>query len=225
MLFEGFAFNESFYLAGFQKYQVQDIVHISDDDMAKVTHALVSYIDNASGDLHVTVTIDGNEVPYFNAKEQAHLTDIMNLVRHARKLLKQLKTAFFALLVLNIVFLKGMARYRFLPISVAAALLSLLSLGAMYFMDFNWAFIKFHEMLFYNDLWLLDPAKDRLLQMMPLAFFMRFTAFWLTSVAALQLIYLFAYRMLKQIEEAVTRHAIKNSAASKYPKGKDGKKK
>ncbi|MDK2865956.1 MAG: hypothetical protein PWP51_104 [Clostridiales bacterium] len=218
ILFEGFALNESFFITGFQTYNVQDIVHISDEDLVRVTHALVAYIDDASGDLHVKVTIDGSEVEYFNAKEQAHLTDIMNLIRHARKLLTQLKTAFFATLILNIIFLKGKARYRFLPISVAAALLSLASLGVMYFMDFNWAFVKFHEMLFYNDLWLLNPSKDRLLQMMPLEFFMRFTMFWLASVAAVQLIYLFAYRMLKRTEESVAQYAETNPAAKKRQK-------
>jgi len=38
--------------------------------------------------------------------------------------------------------------------------------------DFTSAFIKFHEMFFSNDLWLLNPMTDRLIQMLPEGFFL-----------------------------------------------------
>ena len=37
--------------------------------------------------------------------------------------------------------------------------------------DFNGLFILFHETFFNNDLWLLDPAESRLINMVPLEFF------------------------------------------------------
>lgn len=203
MLFEGFAFNIPFYIAGFNAYEVNDIVGISQEDMAKVTEELVHYIDDGSGDLNITVTIDGESVQYFNTKEQVHLTDIRYLVRDARALLNTLKTAFFILLALNILLLKGMARYRFLKHTVFFAFGTLILLFILYLADFSWAFTKFHEILFYNDLWLLNPNTDRLLQMMPLEFFMRFTVFWLFSVAAMQVIYLSVYRIMKRSNQAL----------------------
>ena len=235
MLFEGFAFNIPFYISGFEAYNVADIVNISNDSLKIVTADLVNYIDDGSGDLNVKVEIDGVMTPYFNIKEQAHLTDIRHLVRRARNMLATLKTIFFVALALNVLFLKGIRKYVFLKYSVFATIATLLVLSLMYFMDFSWAFTQFHLILFYNNLWLLDPSKDRLLQMMPLEFFMRFTMFWLFSVAAMQLIYLSAYRILKKFTDNanVQFEAMKNArpiksntvVSEKQPKNHSKKKK
>ena len=37
--------------------------------------------------------------------------------------------------------------------------------------DFNALFIRFHELVFTNDLWLLDPATDAMIRMLPEPFF------------------------------------------------------
>jgi len=46
------------------------------------------------------------------------------------------------------------------------------SIGFFAFLDFNRAFTIFHELLFTNDLWLLNPETDIMIQMLPLDFFM-----------------------------------------------------
>jgi integral membrane protein (TIGR01906 family) len=40
-----------------------------------------------------------------------------------------------------------------------------------YFVNFDGLFEKFHELLFTNDLWLLNEKEDILLKLMPEAFF------------------------------------------------------
>ncbi len=37
--------------------------------------------------------------------------------------------------------------------------------------DFDALFIRFHQLVFTNDLWLLDPATDALIRMLPEPFF------------------------------------------------------
>lgn len=37
--------------------------------------------------------------------------------------------------------------------------------------DFNSYFVRFHEMFFTNDLWLLNPKTDRMIQLLPEVFF------------------------------------------------------
>lgn len=37
--------------------------------------------------------------------------------------------------------------------------------------DFNKYFIKFHEIFFTNDLWLLNPLTDRMIMLLPEVFF------------------------------------------------------
>jgi len=195
MVFETYALSIPFYKAGFEAYDVKDIVHISESDLNHVTEEMVNYLNNRSGDLHVTVNIEGVETPYFNAKEQAHLTDIMNLIRHGRDILSLLKYMLLGLLLMHMSVPEN-RRFIFFKVTAIASLILLGVLGIMYVADFNWAFTKFHEILFYNDLWMLDPSKDRLLQMMPIGFFMRFTVYWLVTVLAFQLFYYGLYHLL-----------------------------
>lgn len=44
-------------------------------------------------------------------------------------------------------------------------------LGVMVASDFNKYFFLFHEIFFNNDLWLLDPATDLMIRMLPEEFF------------------------------------------------------
>jgi len=52
-----------------------------------------------------------------------------------------------------------------IPISLLAILLLLMAI------DFYKYFTYFHEIFFTNDLWLLNPKTDILIQMLPLEFF------------------------------------------------------
>ena len=47
----------------------------------------------------------------------------------------------------------------------------LLILGLIISTDFTRYFILFHEIFFTNDLWMLDPTTDRLINMVPEGFF------------------------------------------------------
>lgn len=194
-VFEAYAFNDSFYIKHFKALKVNEIVGISTTDLEKVTSELVSYIDTGAGDLHVTATIGGKEIEYFNAKEQAHLNDIKNLIRKARKIRNNIiiLTAVLGLFALYRM-RKTISRIsQILFSTVIASFITLVILGILYLSDFDMAFRKFHELLFYNNLWLLNPAKDRLLQMMPLEFFMTFTVYCLGTIFLINAVFLFVY--------------------------------
>lgn len=198
-VFEAYAFNDAFYIKHFEALGVQDIVGISTSDLEHVTTELVRYIDTGQGDLHVTATIDGQSTAYFNPKEQAHLNDIKILVRGARAIRNKI-LGLTGFLFVVCIFINLSSLYKISRIFLASAIASigtLIVLGMMYLMDFDLAFRKFHEMLFYNDLWLLDPAKDRLLQMMPLEFFMTFTLYCLGSVFFIQAIFLLIFLIFR----------------------------
>jgi integral membrane protein (TIGR01906 family) len=67
---------------------------------------------------------------------------------------------------------------RFFPYLWQAAFLGgiltvglVLAAGAGALADFNALFLQFHLVSFTNDLWQLDPARDRLIQMYPAQFF------------------------------------------------------
>ncbi len=183
-VFEAYAFNDAFYIKHFKALKVNKIVGISTTDLEKVTSELIDYINTGAGDLHVTATIGRNEIEYFNAKEQAHLNDIKNLIRKARKIRANILGGTLAVLLLCLYRMrKTVSRLSYVLLTtVITSFITIILLGILYVSDFDMAFRKFHELLFYNDLWLLNPAKDRLLQMMPLEFFMTFTLYCLGTI-------------------------------------------
>ena len=63
----------------------------------------------------------------------------------------------------------------------------LLGVGAWAVSDFTRAFLWFHEMLFTNDLWLLNPATDLMIRMLPEAFFADIAAAAVIAMAVLLL--------------------------------------
>ena len=46
-----------------------------------------------------------------------------------------------------------------------------LAIGVFLALNFDQYFIKFHELFFDNDLWLLDPKTDMMINMLPIGFF------------------------------------------------------
>lgn len=194
--FEAKAFDAAYYVDAFKALNVKDTIGISESALERVTVALVDFIDDGSGDLTLKETVKGNEITFYNEKEQHHLEDIRLLAISARTfhLYLNLAMAVFAVLLL-IITSNETPRQRLLlflkPFKVAAlfSISALGGLGALYFIDFDWAFRRFHEIFFTNDLWLLDPRTDRLIQLMPLDFFIQFTARWLITTLIINLVF------------------------------------
>lgn len=65
--------------------------------------------------------------------------------------------------------LRALARY--LAWGAVATILLIAMLGGAVLLDFDRIFVQFHEVSFSNDLWRLNPATDRLIQMFPERFF------------------------------------------------------
>lgn len=195
--FEAKAFDAEYYVDAFKALNVKDTIGISESALTRVTYALVDYIDDGSGDITLVENVKGSDVTFYNEKEQHHLEDIRLLAITARAfhLYANLTLAIMAVLLILLT-TKETPRERlllFFKSFRSAALFSvsaLSGLGALYFIDFDWAFRRFHEIFFTNDLWLLDPRTDRLIQLMPLDFFIQFTARWLITTLIINLFFI-----------------------------------
>lgn len=193
--FQILAFNETYYYNQFVDLGVHERIGIDQKALKDVTTALVDYIDDGSGDIEVQAVVNGETLVFYNAKERHHLHDIYLLVRSGRTV--WLISNSLMLLGLFVVIRREKFNIRSslmkvspaFKISVSITVGLLLALVALYFIDFDWAFRKFHEIFFTNDLWLLDPRTDRLIQLMPLKFFIDFTAHWLVSTGGIMILY------------------------------------
>lgn len=194
--FQMLAFSTDYYIAQFTDLNVHKSIGIDLESLEIVTNTLIDHIDKGAGNLDVEVDVNGEKIVYFNEKEQHHLHDIYILVKKARSFLI-LTNLIMMILFLSLYFMDGRNWHSTLTsltkafkYAVYVAFGILLFLITLYFVDFDMAFRKFHEIFFTNDLWLLDPRTDRLIQLMPLQFFINFTRDWLIRVALFLIIYI-----------------------------------
>ena len=107
----------------------------------------------------------------FQEREVHHMVDVFELFELAR--LIRLISGILILLILAYALYRG--EFASLVISSGKVILVLLGILVLIaiigYLNWNTAFTKFHEIFFDNDLWILDPKTDLMIQMMPTPFF------------------------------------------------------
>ena len=157
----------------YEKYNVTEDLEMKMDDVMDVTEEMMAYLRGDREGLVVWTTVNGEKQEFFNDREKAHMVAVQNLF------LGGLTLRFSAIIVLvislsGLIFTKGNWK-RILPKSFLTGLGAFLvisgGLGVLCASDFNKYFFLFHEIFFDNDLWLLDPATDLMIRMLPEGFF------------------------------------------------------
>lgn len=168
------SFNRNFYDKEYAKIGVAEDIGISREELKETTNVLLDYIQDKRNDLSVTATILGEQRQVFNEKEIMHMVDVKVLYLNAMnvKFLSWIGFILFGLI--------GYFTYKkdalkngtemFLSATLSSVTL-LVFLGLYAVIDFNQFWLQFHYIFFTNDLFLLDPATDILIQMVPSQFF------------------------------------------------------
>lgn len=124
---------------------------------------------------------------YFNEKERMHLSDVRSLIRIGT--IKYHVLIIMLLMIFILLYMLDKNRFIanlqkiFIYSGLGIVLFSLTSF--ILNSHFESAFIRFHKLLFTNDLWLLNPATDKLIVLLPQQFFMDFvSAVYTRSLAA-----------------------------------------
>ncbi len=112
-----------------------------------------------------------DDLPSFQAHEQAHMVDVRNLFRLA---MGAAALGIPAIIALWLGRRKGsLGVYWRTAAGFLGVLVLLVIWGAM---DFGSLFVLFHLVAFTNNLWILNPATDLMIQLMPTAFFIDYAA-------------------------------------------------
>ncbi|MBR6767187.1 MAG: TIGR01906 family membrane protein [Clostridia bacterium] len=163
---------------------------ISEEDLVRVNEALA---DCLQGDQNVLENLEaevfGKTQPAFNARELTHMEDCRKLFELARRVKDTVKVLGPLAVIGGFVLLKD--RKKIILSACLGPLVLVLPLGALAAWaaaDFNAAFNFFHEVLFTNDLWLLDPDTDLLIRICPQKMFMNMGL----RIGAMSLIFAFA---------------------------------
>lgn len=196
-----------YYEREYNKYQVLDDVHMEMDDLLDVTTEMMAYLRGRRPDLHVPTIVDGQPREFFNDREIAHMEDVRGLFLAAIAI----RRVCLALIVASVALLFALKAdvKRVLPRMLCAGTVLffgiLAVLTAIIASDFSKYFVVFHHIFFNNDLWLLDPRTDLLINIVPEPFFMdtaaRIGITYAVSVVAVFVLSLIGLRLGKKGKE------------------------
>lgn len=165
----------------FIKYDVLDDVNgeMKIEDAVCVMNEALQYLNGKRDNLAVYTKIDGRRSEFFSKREKAHMKDVKALFKIG-KLSRNL--AAFICLSLLIFFAAALSKSENCANIKTNALrsfafteISLNSVAAIFIVvisfNFDKAFDAFHHIIFDNDLWILDPARDNMINLLPRDFF------------------------------------------------------
>lgn len=181
------------------------------DDAVHVTEDMLDYCIGRLDTLDDTeATIDGVTAPFFTDREKAHLADCRELFLKgikARVIACLLLAAFIIYIYIhngkqNTARLLAVGYLRSLGfIAVLSAVIAVLCV-----IDFTRVFTEFHHIFFDNDLWILYPDKDNLINIMQEDVFsdaaMWIAGIWLAAAALFAAVSAFVIRNSRKITDA-----------------------
>lgn len=171
-----------YYENEYTKYQVlNDLPEMTMDDLLEVTDQMMAFLRGKRADLHVFTTMGGEYREFFNDREIAHMIDVQGLFIGGLWLRR-------ICLAVTVLCLGGLAVWakcgperknalrvllpKSLCIGTGVFFAAALVIAGIIASDFSKYFVVFHHIFFDNDLWLLDPRTDMLINIVPEPFFM-----------------------------------------------------
>ena len=197
----------------YAKYDTPQYVtgEMSLDDAVHVTEDMLDYCIGRLDTLDDTeATIDGVTAPFFTDREKAHLADCRELF------LKGIKARVIACLLLAafIIYIyihngkQNTARLLAVGYLSSLGFIAVLSavIAVLCVIDFTRVFTEFHHIFFDNDLWILYPDKDNLINIMQEDVFsdaaMWIAGIWLAAAALFAAVSAFVIRNSRKITDA-----------------------
>ena len=148
---------------------------------SSLAQAITGFLQGSIDSPQLMVTRGNVRAPAFSEDEIKHLADIRGLLQTARMLryaaivlVGVALLAYFVLRKSKPTLLKAVQPERTLVMGLLIFLGLILALVTWGLIDFTGLFTAAHYVIFRNELWMLDPQKDLLLQLMPLEFFISY---------------------------------------------------
>lgn len=196
-----------FYEKEYRKYGVLEELEMEMEDVMHVTREMMAYLHDRREDLKVETTVAGSQREFFNDREKAHMVDVKRIFDTA-VMMRRVAVGLFLIALGVLLSCKGNWKKLIPKCYMAETALFLMGAGVIAFLftrDFGQYFIKFHELFFSNDLWLLDPETDLMIRMLPEGFFADFAArigiFAGAALLAMFAVSFIIFRIAKRMEE------------------------
>lgn len=167
-------FNRSFYENEYAALDTAAQLDMSHQDLMKATNTLLDYLQDKQDHIVAEIRVNGFDREAFNERETLHMKDVKGLYQFALWLRLSAGIVF----AVSIVILWRKQRSVFWErLSLAysqcalAFLMFIAFLGIWAAVDFSTLWESFHHLFFTNDLWLLNPHTDLMINMFPEVFF------------------------------------------------------
>lgn len=166
-------FNYVLFRWHYETHQITETTKMTVPDLMAVTDQLLAYIKDNEDHMVIESNIDGANQEVFGEREKAHMIDVKNLYIGARNmqwlsLFLLLSFIGYGIIKSRIMFSEILMRIRYV---MPFLLTIMIGIGILFALDFNKYFTIFHELFFSNDLWLLDPKTDIMINMVPEVYF------------------------------------------------------
>ena len=163
---------------GLRRHDAAENTGIALGELDYAVGAIVRYFEDDADTLRLLVFTDGEETALFSAEETLHMEDVKGLMRVIFRA-NEVALGFVIAYVAGAVLWSGersgrdLAKATLAAVGVGAAVG--IAVGVLAIVGFESAWERLHEIIFTNDLWLLDPRTDRLIQMFPESFWQEAT--------------------------------------------------
>ena len=157
-------FNLDFYKNFYSKGNLAPNINTSNDELINNTSNLLDYL-NSKAELNTS---------WFTEKDILHMKDVRTLYNVSFYTMIFFIVLFIITTILIIILSKHKTMFyitRTFNKTLLAFIILIIVLAGIISYNFNSFWIKFHQLLFSNDLWLLSPDESNLIKMVPEEFF------------------------------------------------------
>ncbi len=156
----------------YDKFNISREINIDKEELMIATTNLLDYIKGHRDNLDFESVIKGEKEEFFSNRDKLHMIDVKNIFVS----IKKLRNYLIVFLIIIIIVIKRSKKLiidkgRLMTLVAIIGALPFILLITLMLVNFNKYFTIFHEIFFDNDLWLLDPKIDRLVNIFPEEFF------------------------------------------------------
>ena len=156
---------------------IAEQVSMTQEDLMAVFDEILDYLAGQRANLVIETTVAGEQREAFNEREKAHMEDVLGLFNQGFRIYYAGAGLTVLMLVLAMVWRRERREllrvYGKCTVIVFAVFFILGGLvGILLATNFDFYFTLFHKIFFNNDLWLLDPRTDLMINLVAEPFFM-----------------------------------------------------
>ncbi|HPL54583.1 MAG TPA: TIGR01906 family membrane protein [Bacillota bacterium] len=199
------AYNREYYREEYNKYRIPEYIGMDMPNLMDSTEKLLLYLENKRADLDFKAGFNNGDEEFFSQRDKEHMVDVKGLFIKGR-LIRDFSALYVLIVILTLFWRKPFKKQmrKLAGYSVAAALAGLIPVIVLIILmniDFYKYFTIFHEIFFTNELWLLDPATDRLINIFPQDLFtdmaFRISYFYIAEMVAILIIGILTLKFLR----------------------------